>query len=177
MAKYLGDLQIWAKEESDTQVFGCSANFLESLYRCCLPKVETGGIVKVVIVPCRVLPPNPFEMLINPDIWTISRLFDFEGYSKADEPTQRSMALELIHQSLLQVARIRRWKRKPLMEAHASVLKHNFVHYAAWSKPIANPTRTLKAQVWCNFTSKKAEIFVTIFKRKKIIQKKPCPYY
>jgi hypothetical protein len=109
--------------------------------------------------------------LHKPDILQFSKLFDFDTYFASDKETRKRIALDFLQNGILAVAKARGWNMKPFHDAYKAVLAKNFVCYRPWSKPITSPDRKHKAQVWCNYASDKAEIFIVIFRRNEIANK------
>lgn len=171
MAKYLRDISIWvSSEEKNATNLALETNFLEVLYLDCLPKVETGGIAKVVIRPRRTVVDEALKLMINPSVIHFSKEFDFEKYDGAEKPAKKRMALDFLQSSLIEVAQLKMWNCKPFLEAYNAVLARNLVNERPWGKPVMGPKR-IKAQPWCNYDSDKAEIYVAFFKGTKLLGK------
>ena len=170
MAKYLSDIVLSSGKDFDPEFrFRFQIHFLEQLYIDHLPKVLTNGIFKVIIEACGVLPPKKIDNMV--DVLKLNKLFDFETYFAAGKETRKRIALEFLQDGLLEVAAIRDWETNPFHEAYKAVLAKNFVCYRPWSKPVTSPDRRYKAEVWCNFDSDKAEIFIVVFHRKEVMRK------
>jgi hypothetical protein len=131
--------------------------------------VQTNGIGKVIISACKILPPKKLDNMV--DVLDLHKLLDFEAYFAAEKETRERIALEFLQDGLLEVAEIRGWDTNPFHEAYKAVLAKNFVCYRPWSKPVTSPDRKHKAQVWCNYDSDKAEIFIVVFYRKDVVSK------
>ena len=174
MAKYLRDVDLYMppSEGEEAKLWALSTNFLEILYLDCLSKVETSGVPKVVLRPCRILPEIPLKTTTrNPDILHLSKLFDFDTYWKCDKQTRKRMALDFLQEGLLEVAKIRGWDTKPFQVAYDKVLEKNIVNWRPWSRPVMRADRKYKAQIWCNYDSDKAEIFIVLFRRNEVVEK------
>jgi hypothetical protein len=170
MGKYLRDIDIRVPSQSiEAKKWGTSTNFLAILYFACLPRVETSGISKVIIQANKILPAKKLENMV--DVLQLNKLFDFEAYFAADKETKKRIALEFLQDGLLEVATIRGWNTNPFHEAYKAVLAKNFVNYCSWTKPVTSPDRKYKAEVWCNYDSDKAEIFISIYHRKELVSK------
>jgi hypothetical protein len=163
MSKYLRDISFWfsSEEEKGTQL-SYETNFLELLYLDCLPKVETGGIAKVVLHPCRTVVGEPLKLINNPDVIRFSKVFDFTLYGRSDKQTKKLMALEFLQSSLMEVAQIKKWDCQPFLKAYNTVLAKNLINERPWGKPITGPKR-VKAQPWCSYDSDKAAIYIAFF--------------
>ena len=171
MSKYLRDIQIYSSYSDDEHInsLPLTTNFLEILYLDSLPKVETYGVPKVTIKPCERLAKSRLDVVLrNPEILQLSKPFNFDAYWKSDKETRKQIALDFLQEGLLQVAKIRGWDAKPFREAYKTVLAKKFVNYRPWSKAVISPDRKYKAQVWCNYDSDRAEIFVVIFHHREV---------
>lgn len=174
MAKYLGDLSLGtpSTDKKEAIQWALSTNFLRILYLDSLPRVVTNGVPKVIIKPCRELPENPLKVILRkPDILELSKQFNLDTYWTADKEQRKRMALEFLQEGLLEIARTKGWDEAPFQEAYQTILRKNFVNYRPWSAPVTAPDRRHKAQIWCNYDSDKAEIFVVIFCRKEIVKR------
>lgn len=170
MGKYLRDVVLSCAKSVDPEFnFKLQSNFLEILYLDCLPKTFTSGTSKVIVEACKIIPPKKLETML--DVLRLNKLFDFEGYFAAEKETRKRIALEFLQDGLLEVAAIRGWDINPFHEAYKAVLARNFVNYRPWSKPVTSPDRKHKAQVWCNYDSDKAEVFIVVFHRKDVVSK------
>lgn len=171
MSKYLRDISFWVSpEERKTTNFPLETNFLEVLYLDCLPKVETGGIAKVVIRPCRTVVDETLKVMIHSNVIQFSKEFDFEKYDGAEKMARKLMALDFLQASLIEVAQLKMWNSKPFLRAYDEVLARNLVNERPWGKPVMGPKR-IKAQPWCNYDSDKAEIYVAFFRGTKLLVK------
>jgi hypothetical protein len=170
MGKYLRDLDLRVSTNAEERArWGTSTNFLEILYFNCLPRVQTNGVGKVIVEACKTLPPRKMEVML--DILQINKLFDFEAYFAAGKEIRKRIALEFLQDGILEIATIRGWDTNPFHQAYKTVLAKNFVNYLPWSKSITSPDRRHKAQVWAEYDSDKADIFLVIFHRKEIVSK------
>jgi hypothetical protein len=170
MGKYLRDIDLRVQRNAiEPEKWGTSTNFLEILYFNCLSKVQTDGIGKVIVMACKIVPTKKLEKML--DVLQINKLFNFEDYVAAEKETRKRIALEFLQDGLLEVAAIQGWDTKPFHEAYKAVLAKNLVCYLPWSKSATSPDRKHKAQVWCNYDSEKAEIFIVIFHRDEVITK------
>jgi len=106
------------------------------------------------------------------DVLRLNALFDFATYFGASKEIRKRIALDFLQDGLLRVAKIRGWETGTFHEAYKAVLATDFVSYRPWSKAVTSPNRKFKAQVWCKYDSDAAEIFLIVFHRKKVINKK-----
>ena len=128
MAKFLNDISIYPYYTEEAKKWSYSTNFLEYLYLDSLPKVETNGVAKVLIKPCKALPEQPLQLKQRkPDIYQFSKLFDFDLYFESDKEARKRMALDFLQGGILEVARIRGWDTKQFVAAYETVLEKNFV--------------------------------------------------
>lgn len=170
MGKYLRDAVLSCAKDLDPHFnFKLQTNFLEILYLDCLPKVQTDGVSKIIVRACKVLPSQKLENM--GDVLQLNKRFDFYAYFAAEKGPRKRIALEFLQAGLLEVAVIRGWDTSPFHEAYKAVLAKNLVNYRPWIKPVSSPNRKHKAQVWCNYESDKAEIFIVIFRRNEIVNK------
>lgn len=171
MVKYLRDVSFWfSPQQGNAFNLACETNFLEVLYLDCLPKVETEGIAKVVIHPCQSVDGDPLKLINNPDVIQFSKEFDFELYERSDKQAKKRIALEFLHSSLMEVARLKKWDSQPFLNAYHGVLAKNLVCERSWGKAVAGPKR-IKAVPWCHYDSDKAAIYIAFFKGAKLIGK------
>ena len=170
MAKYLHEVVLSCSKDIGPEfAFKLQTNFLELLYIDCLPRVQTNGVFKVIVQASKVLPPKKLENMV--DVLQLNRPFDFAAYFAAGKEARERIALEFLQDGLLEVATIRGWETNPFHEAYNAVLAKKLVNYRPWSKPVTSPDRKHKAQVWCNWGSDEAEIFIVIFKGKEVVGK------
>lgn len=174
MGKYLQDLDLYMppSEGEESRQWALSTNFLEILYLDSLPKVETPGVSKIIIRPCRELPtilnegPSKYLPVIQ-----LYKLFDFDNYWNSSIINRKRIALDLMQGALLELADFYGWDKNSFNQAYLKVLALNFVNYRPWTKSVSCPNKKFKSQVWCNYDSEKADIFVVIFSRNKEIHK------
>jgi hypothetical protein len=186
MGKFLRDVVLSCSEGSHPQnskpifAFGIQTNFLERLYLDSLPKTRTDGIAKVIIEACKSLPIEPpqspragqqkkLENMI--DVLRLHKIFDFEAYFAADKETRKRLALDCLQEGLLEVAAIRGWDNAPLQQAYKTILAGEVVSWRPWGRALRSPDGKLKAEVWCKYDSDKAEIFILVLRRGKLVSK------
>jgi hypothetical protein len=122
MSKYLRDISFcFAPKEGNAIQLSYETNFLELLYLDCLPKVETGGIVKIVVCPRQTFVGDPLKVS-TPNVVHFSKEFDFAQYGRSDKQTRKRIALEFLHSSLMEVAQIKKWDNQPFLKAYEAVL-------------------------------------------------------
>jgi hypothetical protein len=175
MPKYLTDIDLYIppSEGEEAKMWALSTNFLEVLYLDYLPKVETKGVSKVVLRPCRKAPEKRLEVVLrNPIVLQISKIFDFDAYWNAGKAERKQIALDFLQDGLLEVAESEGWSKEPFQQAYKKVLDQKLVNYRPWGKLKTSPTRKYKSQVWCNYDSDCAEIFLVLFQNGEIVCKK-----
>jgi hypothetical protein len=77
--------------------------------------------------------------------------FDFKQYWSSRRDERKHRILELVHAEMLRLASVNGWDEGPLQAAFECVVAAGFRNVQRWPKPVANRSRTLRAQVEYDF--------------------------
>ena len=164
MAQYLQEVSFSKPEPpNDAPNFIWETNCVSFLYWDALPRVETKGISKILVRPCRATLDESLELVVNPSVLQYSCAFDFEKYQKGSSGEKKRMALELMHSGLCSVAALKGWDKNLFSIAYETLKGTDLVYKAAWGKPVSAADKTT-AQIWVQIDFYDAKIFV-VFRR------------
>ena len=168
MSKYLREVAFGKPNDDDDGIrFLMETNFLVTLFGRCLPQVQSQGVSKVVIQPCRIPCVETLDIVLRiPKILKFYSGFDFDKYYLSSKGEKKRIALEFLNSSLIAVAVSQGWETKPFKLAYDKVVELGLICFIPWSKPVIGK-RGLKAQIWCGYDADIASIYL-VFSRSNV---------
>ena len=160
----LGTLNVVSGFGPEHKAFNLTTHAVCDLYRSCLGRLHTDGIRKVV-VHLRDLSAPPGAQRTLVDVLFVEQRFDFTAYWSGDTYRRKEMVLEVLDQTMQQLAVERGWDMVRIRDAMKGVLDRRIENVQYWRRPKRNPSGRVQAQVLYTFDADAAKVFIVFTTR------------
>jgi hypothetical protein len=126
---------------------------VQEQYWSYLKGYDTGKYQKVIIrVDDDIKLINNNDELTEPavDVITLDKYFDIKNFLSLNDPEKKKSSLELLHASMIYIAKIKNWNVEPLFNAYKNCMDSNIEYrFKVGNKNFTSPTKDFIGYVNC----------------------------
>ncbi|WBW95929.1 hypothetical protein [Oceanirhabdus sp. W0125-5] len=120
---------------------------IASMYERYFSKFKTKNCWKILIECVDMVTNEKVRDLLG--AYTIQVKFNIDEYFKLSNTQKKKIVLECLKEGIDKVCDEMKWEKSPFEEAYNKIIENNYENNWTWKKPVRNPTKEYKAEVFC----------------------------